>query len=199
MEEPDYEVFHGTDREIARKIVKENKFIPGEDTDNEDFLGKGVYFFKEEEHAVLWNLKRARDRGNRYLKYEDYILEYAILQADIMIDKKNLLDLNHPKDITKYEKICRKFQREFEEDIEYKEALHKDRAIINYLFKKHYMDGIYAIRKFEGQKTKTSNINVGDYIQREVLCVKNNEIIKNIKIIKDIKKDLYEDIKYISI
>lgn len=199
MEELKYEGFHGTDRESARNIIKERKFVPGEDADNEDFLGKGVYFFKEEEHAVLWNLKKARDCGNRNLKYEDYILEYAILKADILVNRKNLLDLNTPRDIAKYEKICKRFQKEFEEDEEYKEALHKDRAIINYFYKKHYMDGIYVIRKFEGQKTKTLNINVGDYIQREVLCIKNNEIIKNICIIKDIKKDLYEDIKYVSI
>ncbi len=199
MEELNYEGFHGTDRESARKIAREKKFIPGEDADNEDFLGKGVYFFKEEEHAVLWNLKKARDDGNRNLKYEDYILEYAILKVDILVNRSNLLDLNSPKDIAKYEKICKKIQEKFEEDEEYRDALHKDRAIINYLYKKHYMDEIYVIRKFEGQKTRTLNVNVGDYIQRDVLCVKNNEIITNIRIIKDIEKDLYKDIRYVSI
>ncbi len=29
--------YHGTERKKAEKIIKEQKFIPGEDEDNEDF------------------------------------------------------------------------------------------------------------------------------------------------------------------
>ena len=158
MEEINYRLFHGTERERAIKILKDGKFIPGEDLDNKDFLGKGVYFFREKEHAILWNLKKAKDDGKRNLRYDKYILEYAVLRADISIMRKNLLDLNYPKDIVKYDKVVRRFQKEFEEDQEYINARHKERAIINYLYKHNYMDGIYVIRKYEGQKTKTSEL-----------------------------------------
>ena len=197
MEEINYRLFHGTERERAIKILKDGKFIPGEDLDNKDFLGKGVYFFREKEHAILWNLKKAKDDGKRNLRYDKYILEYAVLRADISIMRKNLLDLNYPKDIVKYDKVVRRFQKEFEEDQEYINARHKERATINYLYKHNYMDGIYVIRKYEGQKTKTSELNVGDYIQRDVLCIKKEELIKNIKMEKNIDKEAYNDIKNI--
>lgn len=197
MEEIKYRLFHGTERKTAIKILKDGKFIPGEDLDNKDFLGKGVYFFREKEHAILWNLKKAKDDGKRNLKYEKYILEYAVLKADVSIMRKNLLDLNYPKDIVKYDKVVRRFQKEFEEDQEYINAAHKERAIINYLYKHNYMDGIYIIRKYEGQKTKTSELNVGDYIQRDVLCIKKEELIKNIEMERDINKEVYNDIKNI--
>ena len=197
MEEIKYRLFHGTEKEKAIKILKDGKFIPGEDLDNKDFLGKGVYFFKEKEHATLWNLKKAKDDGKRNLKYDRYILEYAVLKADISIMRKNLLDLNYPKDIVKYDKVVRRFQKEFEEDQEYINATHKERAIINYLYKHNYMDGIYVIRKYEGQKTKTSELNVGDYIQRDVLCIKKEELIKNIEMEENIDREAYNDIKNI--
>lgn len=199
MEEIKYKLFHGTTREVAIKILRDNKFKPGEDLDNEDFLGKGVYFFKEKEHAVLWNLKKAKDNGKRNLNYNEYILEYAVLKADLTVMRKNLLDLNYPKDILKYNKIIKKVEEKFINDEEYINAKHKERAIINYLYKHCYMDGIYVIRKFERQKTKTTNLNVGDYIQRDVLCIKKEELIKNIEMEPDINKQAYYDIKNIYI
>ena len=199
MEKIKYKLFHGTTREAAIKILNENKFKPGEDLDNEDFLGKGVYFFKEKEHAVLWNLKKAKDKGKRNLNYNEYILEYAVLKADLTVMRKNLLDLNYPKDILKYNKIIKKVEEKFINDEEYINAKHKERAIINYLYKHSCMDGIHVIRKFEGQRTKTTNLNVGDYIQRDVLCIKKEELIKNIEMEADINKQAYYDIKNIYI
>ena len=61
------------------------------------------------------------------------------------------------------------------------------------------MDGIYVIRKFEGQKTKTTKLNVGDYIQREVLCIKKEQLLKNIKMEPNINKETYYEIKKIYI
>ncbi len=199
MKEVNFELFHGTTKKVADKILKENKFIPGEDLDNEDFLGKGVYFFKEKEHAILWNLKKAKDNRMRNLSYEYYILKYAVLKANLTIMRNNLLDLNYPKDIVKYEKIVNRFGKEFINDKDYNDAKHKERAIINYLYKHHYMDGIYVIRKFEGQKTKTTKLNVGDYIQREVLCIKKEQLLKNIKMEPNINKETYYEIKKIYI
>lgn len=198
MEELIYNGFHGTSRENARKIVGAQSFIPGEDKDNEDFLGKGVYFFKENSHAVLWNLKKAKDNGYRNVKYKDYVLHYAVLEAEIKCSKKNLLDLEDINDIVKYDKICKKFQKEFENDEEYIEAEHKERAIINYFYKKKYMDGIFVIRKIKTQKIDSLDLNVVNKLNREILCVKESKIINNINIIKDIDKDTYNNIRYIS-
>lgn len=190
--------YHGTERKKAEKIIKEQKFIPGEDEDNEDFLGKGIYFFRNNEHAVLWNLKKAKDNGKVNLKYSNYILKYVVVSANIVVPRGNILDLENINDIVKYDKICKRFQKEFENDEEYINANHKDRVIINYFYKKRYMDNIYAIRKIKGQKNNTIDLNVSDYLQRDIICVKNDKIINNIIIERDIENNTYNNIKYIS-
>lgn len=190
--------YHGSEREKCNQIVSEQKFIPGKDEDNEDFLGRGVYFFLSNEHAVWWNLKKAKDKGKVNLKYNDYIDSYAVVSAQIVVPKNNVLDFENISDVVKYDKICRRFQKEFEDDEEYANAKYKDRAIINFLYKRGYMDDIYVIRKIIGQKTNTVDLNVGDYLQRNIICVKNDKIINNIKIEKNIENYVYNNIRYIS-
>lgn len=190
--------YHGSEIEKCKKIVSEQKFIPGKDEDNEDFLGKGIYFFLSNEHAVLWNLKKAKDKGKVNLKYNDYIYSYAVISAQIIVQKNNILDFENINDLVKYDKICKRFQKEFENDEEYINAKYKDRAIINFLYKKGYMDNIYVIKKIIGQKTNTIDLNVGDYLQRNIICVKNDKIINNIKIEKNIENYVYNNIRYIS-
>lgn len=197
-EEKIIEVYHGTTKKNAKKIFKDQRFIPGEDEDNEDFLGRGIYFFTNNEHAVLWNLKKAKDNRKNDLSYKNYIIYYSVISANISIQRKNMLDLEDIRDLVKYDKICKRFEKEFEDDIEYINATHKERAIINYFYKKRYMDNIYAIRKIMGQKNNTTDLNAAEYLQRDVICVKNDKIIDNIKIVEDIEKGTYNDIKYIS-
>lgn len=197
-EEKVIEVYHGTTKKYAKKIFREQKFIAGKDEDNEDFLGKGIYFFKNNEHAVLWNLKKANDCGKKNLQYKDYILYYSVISAKICIERKNILDLEDIKDLVKYDKICKRFKKEFEDDLEYITAVHKERAIINYFYKKRYMENIFVIRKILGQKNNTVDLNVGEYLQREVICVKNDKIIQDIEIMADIETNTYNTIKYIS-
>ncbi len=60
------------------------------------------------------------------------------------------------------------------------------------------MDNIYAIRKIKGQKNNTIDLNVSDYLQRDIICVKNDKIINNIIIERDIENNTYNNIKYIS-
>ena len=190
--------YHGTKRKNAKKIIKQQQFIPGEDEDNEDFLGRGIYIFRNDEHAVLWNLKKAKDEGKINLHYNDYVAKYVVVLANITVEKKNILDLEDINDIVKYDKICKRFQKEFEDDEEYSTANYKDRAIINYFYKKRYMDNIYAIRKIIGQKTNTIDLNISSYLQRDIICVKNDKIISDISIQKDIENSTYNNIKYIS-
>ncbi len=198
MDNLEYELYHGTNKESANKIVKNQLFIPGADDDNEDFLGKGVYFFREKQHAVLWNLKKAKDKRRRNLSYKKYVLNYEIVGAKIKLKKSNFLDLEDANDIAKYEKICKRFEKEFEEDEEYKYAKHKDRAILNYFYKKGYMEDIYAIRKIMGQNINTTGLNIAKQMQREIFCIKKPDIINDIRIVNNVEENTYNNIKYIS-
>jgi hypothetical protein len=194
----EYKLYHGTNKKSANKIVREQLFIPGKDEDNEDFLGKGIYFFGKNQHAVLWNLKIAKDKGKRNLSYKNYVLNYAVVGAKINLNRSNLLDLEDANDIAKYEKICKRFEKEFEEDEEFKRAKHKDRAIINYFYKNGYMEGIYAIRKIMWQNINTSGINIAKQMQREIFCVKRGDIVSDIEIVENVEENTYKSIQYIS-
>lgn len=197
MNEINLDLFHATDNKSARIILKEQKFIPGEDLDNEDFLGKGIYFFKEKEHAVMWNIKKAKEDKINYFNYKEYIINYAILKTNLLFKKNNFLDLDLPSKTADYNKLCRKFENIFGEDEEYKYAQHKDRAMINYLYKNNLMDGIYIIKKIFSNRVKTSEFNITKSIEREVYCVKDDRIIRSIEIMPNIEKNTYNSIKLI--
>ncbi len=192
------EIYHGTTSENAEKIINMNKFYPGEEKVDEQFLGKGIYFFRNSQHAVMWNIKRAKDVKLRNLPYKRYIQKYSILKSKIEYNRKNLLDLNDANDIAKYDKICKRIKRQFLYDQEYQTALHKDRAIINYLYKKNLMEGIYIIRKISGQRPKVDELNVTDWIQRDILCVKDDKIITDVGQRIIIEEKEYNNIKVVS-
>ncbi len=192
------EIYHGTTKENAEKIIATQKFYPGEENVNEQFLGKGIYFFRNKQHAVMWNIKKAKDVGLRNMPYKKYIQKYSILKSKVEYARKNLLDLNDTNDIVKYNKICKRVERHFLNDQDYKLAQHKDRAIINFLYEKNLMEGIYIIRKISGQKSKVNSLNVADYIQRDILCIKDDRIIKDVEECIKIDGKEYNNIKAIS-
>lgn len=191
-------VYHGTTTESANNIISTNEYIPGEKNVDEQFLGKGIYFFRDKQHAVMWNLKIARDNNCRKLPYNKYIEEYSVLESELEYERENLLDLNDINDVVKYNKICEKIKNVFLEDEDYESAEHKERAIINYLYKKNWVDGIYIIRKIFGQKVNVDKLNVADYIQRDILCVKDDRVIKDIGKSVKIEENEYNNIKAIS-
>lgn len=87
--------YHGTTRENAEKIVSEQSFI---DSDKEnDWLGRGVYFFAYKWHASWW-VTHNRYRGKKV----------EILEAKLQYTDEQMLDLDDPEqlrildDIVKY-------------------------------------------------------------------------------------------------
>lgn len=192
------DVFHGTTIQNAKSIIKDNKYYPGKENVNDQFLGEGIYFFKNNQHAVMWNLKKARDEKILNLSYKKYIKKYTVIKSELKYKKENLLDLNDANDIAKYDKICRKIKQKFENEEEFKTAKRKERAIINFLYRKNLIDGIFVIRKISGQKNNVDENNVADYIERDILCVKNDCVINNIGKCIKICSDEYNNIKAIS-
>ncbi len=191
-------VYHGTTTEKANNIISTNKYIPGEENVNDQFLGKGIYFFRDKQHAVMWNLKHARDNKLGKLPYKKYIEEYSVLESELEYKRKNMLDLNDMNDVAKYNKVCKKIKNIFLSDEDYESAEYKDRAIINYLYKKNCMDEIYVIRKISGQRANVDKLNAADFIQRDILCVKDDKIIKDIGNSIKIEVNEYNNIKAVS-
>ncbi len=84
--------FHGTSKINAESIVKGDfRLSLGDD----EWLGDGVYFFTEgipptpQLHARRWAIASAWDKSKGQFSYD----EYAVVKAEINMDKNKLLDL----------------------------------------------------------------------------------------------------------
>jgi len=60
------------------------------------------------------------------------------------------------------------------------------------------MEGIYIIRKISGQRPKVDELNVTDWIQRDILCVKDDKIITDVGQRIIIEEKEYNNIKVVS-
>ena len=78
--------YHGTTRENAEIIVSSQHII--ESDRNNDWLGRGVYFFAYKEHAFWW-ISHTRYTGQ----------ETRILSSDLEYNDEQILDLDDPKEL----------------------------------------------------------------------------------------------------
>ena len=89
--------YHGTGQAHARDIIRENKFKNSESA--KEWLGCGVYFFEDRNHAIGWANIRARRENDKYA---------VVLAADISFDADEIFDLDIPRNIIELEKFCEK-------------------------------------------------------------------------------------------
>lgn len=79
------DAYHGTELNVAEKILKEQRFEVG--SGEKLFLGEGAYFYEGSANlAEVWALKQGRKRGWK---------TYGVLQARIQLGR--CLDLNCPE------------------------------------------------------------------------------------------------------
>lgn len=74
--------YHGTRKDSAEKILKEHLFLPS-DGENE-WLGRGIYFFQEKEDALWWN-SHVRFHGQKM----------EILEVKLKFPEDSWLDLDN--------------------------------------------------------------------------------------------------------
>ena len=198
MEKEEIIVYHGTTKENAESIMNMKKFIPGNDNDNRDLLGKGIYFFTDYNHAILWNIILYNKHNRNALDYDMYNNKYQILDAIISVRRENMIDLNNLNDITKFDKIVLKINNILEKLPEYIESKNKNSAIINYLQKNGYIDDVYVVKQSIKQKLKVSSKHSVNYVYREVICVKDNRVIELIDLHQKISQEEFNDALYLS-
>ena len=197
MENEEIIVYHGTTNECALSILNMNKFIQGKDN-NEDFLGEGIYFFDNYKHALLWNIKDYNKRCNSKFEFDEFSKLYDILDVIIQVKRENILDLDDNSDIVKFDKIVKKIAGILDILPEYIDAENKNSAILNFLQKKGYIDDIYIVKQSIKQKLNVDKRHSINYIFREVICVKNDKVIKLIDLHDKISKKEFEDAAYLS-
>ena len=95
-------LYHGTDLEIAKKIVA-TKFLYKSSPYH--WLGNGIYFYTDKHLAKWWTTNPSKNFG---VKVENP----AIVKTTVQIDKNNILDL---RDFETYHNIAEEFERFFTE------------------------------------------------------------------------------------
>lgn len=82
--------YHGTTAENADKILEDQRFL--DSNKNNEWLGKGVYFFAYKGHAEWWiSQNKYRDKNT------------AVLQAKLEYEDDQLLDLDDPEQLKQLE------------------------------------------------------------------------------------------------
>lgn len=190
-------VYHGTTKENAKNIKQMNRFVIKEDINNKAYLGTGIYFFEDYKHAIFWNMrnyKRVNYLRKNNITYLEYINNYDIVDAIINVEERNYLDLDDVNNIWKFDRLVRSIDSKLASLPEYQNATNKNAAIINYLQKNGFLEGILVISKFFKQDIHVSKLHSIKEIERKVICVKDDRIIKFIDIHEKISQQDVEQV-----
>jgi hypothetical protein len=157
--------FHGTSLDKCRSILGCNYFRWSTEDDN--WLGDGIYFFERQWYAIWW--------ATEYKRYR----QYAVLQATITAEETRILDLTSPEQINELDEIATALcsgSHRGRTDI-------TDGMLINYIYRN--------IRKFDLVKaifddTQTRRSSIPYYPSRirphqTQICVRATDCINNIQ------------------
>lgn len=160
--------YHGTTQSYAGKILKEQKFLPS--SSKKEWLGKGVYFFDDRNHAIGWAHIRAR-------KNKESVA--VVLAADVCVKSSEFFDLDIPENVLRLEDY-------FEASIDDGEFVggaprfQSDDELrcftANYYKRTHPEIKVLAYTFDSTQKTR-----MGFAIKQRQLCVSSHDVISNIR------------------
>lgn len=192
----EYTAFHGTTSEAAKEIVSTNKYIINEDKRGKLFLGKGIYFYIEYRDAISWNIKRYREKEKKYPNIEELNKEYDIIQSELIVPEDNILDLDDIENLKIFDELTEKIKGKLKTKQEYIYAQNKNGAIINYLKKLKMLDGVDIIKRSIRDSIIVSEIHSINDIYRQVICVKNLNIIKENVIKEKVTEEDFRIVNY---
>lgn len=194
MEEETIEGYHGTKSENIELICIEN-FNVNKDSNDKLFLGSGIYFFIELSDALDWNIKKYKEIHHCIPTYEKIIEKYGIIKSIIVVDKEEILDLDKKDILRKFELLISKCNGKLITKEQYKNASNKTAAIINMMYSRGEIKRKVLLKTFF-EPIGTKYLQGLKNYPRKMVCVKNNDVIKeNIKVNK-ISKEEYDNIIY---
>jgi len=186
--------YHGTKKKLAKSICQ-NNFVINKDLDNKLYLGAGIYFFHICEDAIDWNIKNFKSVLNRLPNFKELIKKYTVIESRIQVNENEILDLDERENLYKLEKLVELFEKQLENNLEYKTAKYKTTAIINLLYKNGYMNSKVLSKTFIG-KFSPVYLEKFDSYPRKMFCVKDESIIVSNKEKLDINEKVFESIIY---
>lgn len=180
-------LYHGSERTRGNEIIKtqQMKISQGD----RHWLGDGAYFYKECAYAYRWIHLMCEEVKGKDFQEKDIIENYMILQADINLQKERLFDLDNPEHNFDFNTTREILEKELSKSEKYTHKRITDGTVVNIMFKEMgYQEQYDAIQYYFDTDVKghtNSKIRLREY----QLCVKNTEIIHNIR---EISKEDYE-------
>lgn len=178
MDQEIIEGYHATNKSNEESIIKFGYDL-NKCKDEEQWLGKGVYFWKSLYYAVEWNYIHIHSFSKKAI-WNNIIRNKTIFKAEIFIEKSKMLDLTSPEGTILFEEFQTIVKSNLnKEDLE--EAQKKDDVFWIYMIQKRgffeNFDILVASYRKEIKKNEIrSNKNFEKYIQTQI-CVKR---VKNI-------------------
>jgi len=178
-----YELYHGTDLAIAKKIMKEG-FIQRKNP--EHWLGNGIYFYKDRSLAEWWTSKPSMKFGNP-------ISVPALVCVTVGLQENHFFDLNNlthyivcATEYDKFHSIAKKRIEPAEEEYN----INKIRcAFFDSLKERYMLDCVIGTFHLEDQRYLLGVNNASmkhaklPYIETQI-CVFSETIIKKIAILE---------------
>lgn len=157
---------HTTTQRKADEILSSGKFFPS--CKNNEWLGKGVYFWSKYADALFW--------VNKSYKNEN---DMCIITVEIEDDSNKILDLDIEENMNKLVDFVNDYNREMIEKTNYKPQFndeHETRCFYCELFKRLYNINI-ILYSFPIRGYNVAGFN----LKRKQFCVSNTDTISIVK------------------
>lgn len=171
-------IYHGSNRVRGEKILKNKKLKLSRGTRH--WLGDGVYFFTEGFYSYKWIVdmfkRKFTDENLTYYKLNKH---YLILKGKMEVKEERVFDLTKSEHKVIFDMVLKeiKNKRKAPDD-----AM-PEGIVLNYMFEelqyKEKFDIVKALFIFN--KSKYNFKNRLGYMPQEQICIKNKEVVKNIK------------------
>lgn len=125
--------YHGTSKNCAENIINTQNI---EDSiGDEEWLGKGKYFYDRCTNALEYNMKKYNENReiNKPISYNRLMREYCILEANISCDKKEILDLDEIVLLSKFIWAWEQIYEVVKDDEDFQKLEFRDGYIIDYM------------------------------------------------------------------
>ena len=122
--------YHGTKIELAKEIIHSKKFIRS--TEEQEWLGDGVYFFQDDK-------RQAEDFCYKARKYENW----SVIEVDISAEK--LLDLIDTETFELFEEFAKQLKNKYKTCKDGQPRKLMNAVIINTLYKLNAFDLVRAV------------------------------------------------------
>lgn len=167
--------YHGTVKSKAEKILSSKNFI--ESSNDNEWLGHGIYFFADIENAIKW----ADERANRYKE------PAVVLSANIECISSNYLNLDYQANRNKVSSFIKDILARADKNLSFYKRDDEKRCVAFNLYKKFF--GIDVIEFSFSRKTKKGHSEEKDLlglnsIPKKQICVSNQQCISNIKVVR---------------